>query len=183
LPQASGLPARILPTPTIVYQQLAPCPFGDGPGSGPYGAYFLEPKRPDTDMPSNWLDTDKFDGVSIKVRVSGSTRESWPWENGSYEKQLACTLGKRPGGIPREIQIRLMSKGARILIAPICFLIPVHPDGIKERGIIIVGDDMGKEVVVVEAGGPPWQVQTTAGKMLKVLREHIVVKSKLRLPS
>lgn len=104
------------------------------------------------------------------------------WENGIYENKMACTMGEPITGDPPTMKIMLLTTPPLLLSVPLCFIAPVHPLSAKEHAVIIVGDDVGTEVVVVEAGDPLFRLRSTDKSKTLLYRpyNHLATRSKLR---
>jgi hypothetical protein len=137
-----------------------------------------------TGLPERWLAMEGLHGKSIKVRILGSNRKMSTWENGIYEYKIACTLGSPVIGDPPAINVKLMSTPPKVLLVPLRFLVPVHPIAVKECAVVIAGDNLGKEVVVMDTKEHLWCLAPSDGPrrpLYTAPREHLAVRSKLRL--
>lgn len=112
-----------------------------------------------------------------------------------YECRIACTVGEPVEGsdsdVPgsRLVRVRLMRRTAVELSVPERYILPIHPDGVKERVIIILGNNVGAEGVISNTGSIYWylHVQPRANSVSHpagddqyylVRREHMAVLGK-----
>jgi hypothetical protein len=129
---------------------------------------------------------DYLHGKSIKVRFSEPMRDIRIGRMEILRGTMACTLGQPVSGDPPAIEVKPMVPGADPISVPLRVLEPVHPSGIKEQAVIIAGENLGEEVVVVGTGQSLWKLAPydhPSNPMYMAPREHLVarVRSKLRL--
>jgi hypothetical protein len=92
-------------------------------------------------------------------------------------------LGVSVAGDPPVIEVKPMIPGFTFMPVPLRLLEPVHPHGVKEPVIIIAGEHLGKEAVVVATGEGLWSLAPLdhpSCTLYTLPHEHLVVCSKLR---
>jgi hypothetical protein len=136
-----------------------------------------------TGISVDWLSPQKLAGKSIKVRIVGSNG-SPAWENGAYEGRVGCTVAEHVEDVDgsRRIRVKLMTRVNGELLVPDRYVLPIHPDGIKEKAVIIVGEDVGVEGTVIDSSMEYWHLHSDSHSGSRILyfarREHMAVLGK-----
>lgn len=117
------------------------------------------------------------------MRILGSDRNKSTWEKGIYENKMAFTLGAPATGDPLTMRVKLMTTPPRVLLAPLNVLVPIHPGSLRDKAVVISGEKLGEQVIILEMGNPLWRVTAASGSSHSYLvrREHLVVLSKSKL--
>lgn len=121
-------------------------------------------------------------GKSIKVRIVGSNIKSGGQGKKVPKGTVAYTLGRPVSGDPPMLEIKPMIAGVSTTSVLLRLLEPVHPFGVKEKAIVIAGDNTGREVVVLKSGESSWSLAATGlSENIYAPREHLVVCSNAKI--